>query len=134
MQGGVNIGPGVCTPNPCFPDGGAPPPVPKDAIARVTCELRSDRSRASVNGQNLAAGSYSARITSGANLATSGTEATIGDEVEFDFDSDPDDIAAGATAIASDFIVGATPAVTGEILGAGDAVVARATATCRQRE
>jgi hypothetical protein len=134
-QGGVNIGPGSCTPGACFPDGGTPPPpVRPNAIARVTCELRSDRSRASVNGQNLTTGSYSARISSGASSATSALAPTVGDEVEFDFDSEPDDIAAGATAIASNFIEGTTPAVTGEILGEGGAVVASATATCRVRD
>ncbi|MDH3687486.1 MAG: hypothetical protein OEP95_14735 [Myxococcales bacterium] len=134
-QGGVNIGPGSCTPSPCFPDGVTPPPpVPADALARVTCELRSDRSRASVNGQNLTSGSYSARITSGANVATSAPVATIGDEVEFDFDSEPDDIAAGATAIESNFVGGGTPAVTGEILDGDGAVVASATVTCRVRD
>ena len=111
-----------------------PPPVPPDAIARVTCEVRSDRSRASVNGQNLATGSYSARITSGANVATSTPAATVGDEVEFDFDSEPDDIAAGATAIGSDFVGGGTPAVTGEILDGDGAIIASATATCRVRD
>ena len=134
MQGGVNIGPGSCTPSPCFPGGTPPPPPPSpNAIARVTCEVRSDRSRASVNGQNLASGEYSARIFAGANAAEADSTATVGDEVEFDFDSEPDDVAAGATPIAPDFIEGGTPAVTGEILDASGAIVASGTATCRVR-
>jgi acyl-coenzyme A thioesterase PaaI-like protein len=87
-----------------------------------------------VNGQDLPTGSYSARISSGANVATSALASTVGDEVEFDFDSEPDDVAAGATAIASNFIGGATPAVTGEVLSEGGAVVASGTATCRVRD
>jgi hypothetical protein len=146
--GGVNIGAGSCLPdNPCLsgattttttvpggtstttttlPGGGA-------GVALVTCERRSNRSKISVNGSNLASGSYSARATSGANVATTGLASTIGDQVELDFDSDPGDIAAGATPIAASFIQGATPQVTGEILDAGGTVVASATATCRDR-
>jgi hypothetical protein len=130
LLGGLNLGPGTCLPNPCFPGGTTSTTIPASVLARVTCEKRSDRSRVSVDGQNLAAGSYRARVTSGANVATSDLAPTIGDEVEIDFDSDPGDIAAGATAIAADFIVGTPAAVTGELLGAGDAVVASATATC----
>lgn len=133
-QGGVNIGPGSCTPSPCFPEGMTPvPPPPQEALVRVTCERRADRSRASVNGANLAAGSYSARILSGASEATSDPVATVGDEVEVDFDSDAGDIGAGATPIAAGFIEGSPPAVTGELLDALGAVVASATATCRER-
>jgi hypothetical protein len=78
-------------------------------------------------------GDYHARITSGANTATSGPQPTVGDEVEFDFDSERDDVAAGATAIAAGFIDGAPPQVTGQILDAGGALVAEATVTCEQR-
>jgi len=132
--GGVNIGTGSCLPNPCkvgststtLPGGGAPAVV-------VTCERRADRSRASVNGKNLASGNYKARLTSGGNSATSGLAATIGDEVELDFDSEPDDVAAGATAIGAGFLQGAPPQATGEILDAADQVVVSTTVTCVQR-
>jgi hypothetical protein len=50
-----------------------------------------------------------AMVTSGANTATAPARQTDGDEVEFDFDSDAGDIAAGATAIAADFIQGSPP-------------------------
>ena len=93
---------------------------------------RADRSRASVDGNNLASGSYSARLTSGANVATSGLAPTVGDEVEHDFDSDPDDIAAGATAIAASFLTGTPPRATGEILDGASNVVASATVICSQ--
>ena len=139
-QGGVNIGPGACLPNPCMagatsttlpgattttslPGGGTP-------VVIVTCERRADRSRASVNGNDLAGGSYTARLTSGANTATAPAAATIGDEVEFDFDSEPDDVAAGATAIAAGFLQGTPPQATGEILDSANQVVASATVTC----
>jgi hypothetical protein len=137
-QGGVNIGAGSCDPNPCLPaattttlPGGATTttvPGPASGSVRVRCEQRSDRSKVSVDGNDLRAGSYSARVISGANAASSGLQATVGDEVEFDFDSEPDDIAAGATAIGSDFIQGGQ--VTGQILDAGGAVVVESTVPC----
>ena len=142
-QGGVNIGAGSCLPNPCMagatsttlpgatttttslPGGGTP-------VVIVTCERRSDRSRASVNGNNLASGSYTARLTSGGNTATASAAGTIGDEVEFDFDSEPDDVAAGATAIGAGFLQGTPPHATGEILDSANQVVASATVTCSE--
>jgi hypothetical protein len=142
--GGVNIGAGACLPdNPCLagattttttlPGATTTTTLPAPAAVVVTCERRADRSRASVNGNNLASGTYRARVTSGANTATSGLAPTVGDEVQLDFDSDPTDIAAGATAIAASFIQGAPPQVTGEILDAGGAVVVSATVTCLDR-
>ena len=129
-QGGVNIGAGSCAPNPC---GTATPPVGGTATVEVTCERRADRSKISVNGKGLASGSYRARVTSGANTATAGPRSTVGDEVEFDFDSAPDDVAAGATAIAGTFVQGVPPRVAGTIETAAGAVVAEATATCAER-
>lgn len=98
---------------------------------RVKCETRSDRSRASVDGQNLASGNYSAVLTSGGNRAQSAAEHTVGDEVEFDFDSNKRDIKQGATPIAKNFIVGGT--ATGSLLNASGQVVATKTVTCRNR-
>jgi hypothetical protein len=101
-----------------------------DAI-RVRCRLEgTSRSKISVDGRNLAAGNYRARVTSGTNTALSGAMRTVGDEVEFDFDSNANDIAEGATPIAASFIQGGT--VTGEVL-LGSAIVTTATATCRVR-
>ena len=100
---------------------------------RDHCERRADRSKISVNGKGLASGSYRARVTSGANTATAGPRSTVGDEVEFDFDSAPDDVAAGATAIAGTFVQGVPPRVAGTIETAAGAVVAEATATCAER-
>lgn len=129
-QGGVNIGAGSCAPNPC---GTATPPVGGTATVEITCERRADRSKISVNGKGLASGSYRARVTSDANTATAGPRSTVGDEVEFDFDSAPDDVAAGATAIAGTFVQGVPPRVAGTIETAAGAVVAEATATCAER-
>ena len=96
----------------------------------VKCEVRSNRSKISVDGNDLATGSYQASATSGANSATAPAHQTIGDEVEFDFDSDAGDIAAGATAIAASFIQGAPPQVTGAIVTLGGGVVVQATVDC----
>jgi hypothetical protein len=103
---------------------------------RLRCEVRTGqaRSKISVDGKNLASGQYQARVRSGGNTAVSGLHATLGDEVEFDFDSDPDDIAAGATAIAADFIqTSANPDVLAEILSAGGQVVVSQGGNCSVR-
>ena len=126
-QGGVNVGSGVCTAAACQ---GVQPPPAGSGTARVRCERRSNRSKISVDGNNLAAGSYQARVTSGGNTATAPGQSTVGDEVEFDFDSESDDIAAGATAISASFIQGTPPQVTGQILDGTGAVVTEATVTC----
>jgi hypothetical protein len=97
----------------------------------VKCEVRSNRSKASVDGKNLASGQYSAVLTSGGNTAQSPLESTRGDEVEFDFDSNRRDIRQGATAIPSNFIVDRT--VTGQLLDAAGNVVATDTANCRRK-
>ena len=73
---------------------------------RVRCERRgARRSRVSVNGNNLPAGTYSIVVTSGANSAGA-TETIVApaDEFEADFDSNRADILAGATPIARTFI------------------------------
>lgn len=54
--------------------------------------------------------------------------------MEFDFDSDPGDIRAGAIAIPASFMrTAATPDVTGEILNSQGTVVAAGSANCRTR-
>ena len=70
-------------------------------------------------------------MTSGANSATSSAQQAVGDQAEFDFDSDAGNIAAGATPIPASFIQGNQ--VTGQILNAANAVVAQASATCSVR-
>jgi hypothetical protein len=73
----------------------------------LQCEVRSNRSKISVKGKNLASGQYYATVSSGTKNAQSANAAAVGDEAEFDFDSDAGDIAEGATAISTDFIQGA---------------------------
>ncbi len=75
------------------------------ADVRVSCEKRSNRSKASVDGSNLDAGSYRAVLRSGGKGVTTPYATAVGDEAEFDFDSRPADIAEGATAISPQFIV-----------------------------
>jgi len=75
------------------------------AEVKVSCEKRSNRSRISIDGNNLAPGSYRAVARSGTRSVTTQFETADGDEAEFDFDSNRNDIAEGATAIASTFIV-----------------------------
>jgi hypothetical protein len=75
------------------------------ADVEVRCEKRSNRSKASVDGSNLRSGQYRAVLRSGTKAKRSPYDQTIGDEIQFDFDSRPADIAEGATAIPADFIV-----------------------------
>ena len=58
-------------------------------------------------------------------------EATVGDGVAFDFDSNPKDIAAGASAISKTFIQGNQ--VTAQIVDGTNTVVAQGVGTCRTR-
>ena len=85
----------------------------------VACKVRADRSKISVKGKNLEAGEYYAVVTSGENSAESLPQQPFDDEVEFDFDSNQEDIAEGAVAIAADFISGDEPEVMGEIFPVG---------------
>lgn len=106
------------------------------AELRVRCEQRSVPSRAkiSVDAKNLAQANamYSVRVISGSNQSTHVPLTAIGDEVEFDFDSNPADIAAGAQSISAGFIVGG--AVQAALFDAsGQMVVGPISAACRVR-
>jgi hypothetical protein len=106
------------------------------AELRVRCEQRTVPSRAkiSVDAKNLAQPNamYSVRAMSGANQSTHVPLTAIGDEVEFDFDSNPADIAAGAQSIASNFIVGG--AVQAALFDStGLMVIGPVSAACRVR-
>lgn len=96
---------------------------------RIRCEVRSDRSKISVDANNIASGTYKASVTSGGVEIFSGELDTIGDEVEFDFDSENDDIDEGATAIDANFIQGGV--VTGKIYAEnGDLVAGLENVSC----
>jgi hypothetical protein len=112
--------------------------IPTNADAadlRVKCEVRSTRSKISVDGFNLPSGWYKCRAISGANVKTTTRKKPTFGELECDFDSNPDDIAAGATAIASNFIKNSR--VTGRILRRNAAGLYKtyllASAICRTR-
>ena len=96
-------------------------------VVRVRCETRPNRSKLSVDLNNVPSGKYTAHVTSGVNNASS-TLQSVGDEVEFDFDSDPEDIADGATAIKSSFITNRQVSI--QVAGP---VNLSKTATCRAR-
>jgi hypothetical protein len=118
----------------------APPTAPLDAsvsqsssgggsgpFARVRCERRSNRSKISVDGKNLLVRNafYTARVRSGANTATAPQQQAIGDEVEFDFDSNTGE---GGVRIPANFIVvnRTGPDLVGEILRNGAVAVSAA--------
>jgi hypothetical protein len=101
------------------------------AEVKISCEKRSVRSKVSVDGNNLRAGTYFAVVTSGANSVQSGMASTVGDEVEFDFDSNPNDIAQGSVPIAANFIVDGR--VAAQLRDAAGNVVASGSAICRVR-
>lgn len=102
------------------------------ATVTVACEKRADRSRISVDGAGLTNRTqYYAVASSGANLAQAQPEVARRGEAQFDFDSNPHDIAMGATAISPTFIVDAK--VTGSIHRLDGTQVGIATATCRVR-
>ncbi len=101
------------------------------ATIRVTCEVRPDRARISVDGRGLAAGTYSSVAVSGSNMASSPATAAVGGEAEFDYDSNAADIRDGAVAIPSSFIVGRS--VTGKVVDAAGNTVIADTVACRVR-
>lgn len=99
---------------------------------KVTCEARgTTRSKISVDGKGLPAGTYTTSAVSGGNVAISKPEAAVAGEVETDYDSRPADIRAGATAISPTFITGGT--VTGKIVDSSGHTVISDTVACRVR-
>ena len=69
-----------------------------------------------------------------AGSVISAAKRAVGDEVEFDFDSNRNDIAAGATRISATFISRRSGSdVVGEILNSQGAVVARQGVECSFR-
>jgi len=99
------------------------------AVIKISCEKRANRSKVSIDGANLPAGSYKARIISGDNRKTSDVKVAVGDEVEFDFDSATNE--AGAVKIPGNFIVNGQ--VVGKILDAQGRTVISDTEQCRVR-
>ena len=103
---------------------------------RLRCERRSGRSKISVDGNNLSPrnGTFRARVAASGGTVTSASKRAVGDEAEFDFDSNRNDIAAGATRISATFISRRSgPDVVGEILNSRGRVVARQGVECSVR-
>lgn len=98
------------------------------ANIRVKCEKKADRSKVSVDGNNMVSGNYIAKIVSGDNVKESEAKATVGDEIEFDFDSSTKDITNGATRISRSFIQGGR--VTGQLINEQGFTVAQTTSAC----
>jgi hypothetical protein len=104
------------------------------ASIRVTCEKRGvTRSKVSVDGAGLAAGTYTAVVVSaGKQVKSARPQAAVRGEVEFDFDSNRADILEGATAIPKTFITN-TATVTGKIVNSRGMTVVSDTEACRVR-
>lgn len=106
------------------------------ASLRVRCERRSNRSKISVDGNNLRPrnGRFRARVRAAGGTVTSATKRAVGDEAEFDFDSNRNDIAQGAKRIPANFIRARSgPDVIGEILDSQGRLIATRGAECRFR-
>jgi hypothetical protein len=103
---------------------------------RVRCERRSGRSKISVDANNVSprGGRFRARVQAAGGSVTSGLKRAVGDEVEFDFDSNRNDVARGATRIPASFIQHRAGAdVVGILLNAQGTVVARQGVECSFR-
>ncbi len=96
----------------------------------ISCEKRTGRSKISVDAKGLIAGNYYSIVNSGASQAQSSVLSPIGGEVEFDFDSDPGDIAEGAIAISTDFIQASGSVSAGIIDQASGETIKAAIAVC----
>jgi hypothetical protein len=111
-------------------------PGAAQAAIRVQCERQASpaRSKISVDGNDLIPqnGAFRARVTAAGGSVTSPTRQPAGDEVEFDFDSNPNDIAEGATAILPTLIAARAGAdVVGELLNSQGQVVASQGVECQ---
>ncbi len=90
----------------------------------LKCEKRSRpaRSKVSVEIEDLTPGAiYTAMISSGNNASQATIAADIAGVAEFDFDSNPADIAAGATRISSGFIGTSVSLIVTNALGVQEA-------------
>jgi hypothetical protein len=100
------------------------------ATLRVTCERRNNRSKISVDANNVSPrnGRFRARVRAAGGTATSALKRAVGDEVEFDFDSNTE---RGATRIPANFIRARAGAdVIGQLLNANGVVVASRGVEC----
>lgn len=98
---------------------------------RVTCEARADRARLSIDAKGLAAGSYSTQAVSGGNAAAAPAQAAVAGQIETDYDSNANDVRAGAVAIPATFIQNGQ--VSGKVVDAAGNTVIADTVACRVR-
>lgn len=102
------------------------------ATARVRCRVRPDRLRIQVDGQDLAAGTYFAKVSNGTTSVDSKTQTAPPPDLDFDFDSTagPNDM---DTFIPLEFAK-AGDRVTADIINSesGD-IVASASKRCREK-
>jgi hypothetical protein len=106
------------------------------ASIRLRCENGAGRSKISVDGNNLTPrnGLFRARVSASGGTITSPEQRAVGDEAEFDFDSNPNDVAQGATPIPATFAAAQSgPDVVGEILDAQGQVVVSQGVECSFR-
>jgi hypothetical protein len=102
--------------------------------ARVRCRVRAARTQISVDGRDLAPGSYTATVdssTDGAGVVSSRAAVEVvppADEAEFDFDSNRLNVAAGATRLPRNFVT--QPGSIGWQLRRDGAVVLSGTTAC----
>lgn len=79
-----------------------------NAAVDTSCEVRSNRSKVSVDGSRLGPGWYRASIQSpngrAARVFSRNYLRPVRGEVEFDFDSNPNDVLKGATRIPANYI------------------------------
>jgi hypothetical protein len=111
--------------------GNTPTSTTSSGVVRVRCEARTRRSKISVDGNNLRplGGTFKATVTSGTTTVSSGFATAVGDEAEFDFDSDPGDIREGAVPIPASFVAAGTR-IVGKILDAQNREVASGEVEC----
>ena len=102
--------------------------------ARVRCRVRSARTQISVDGRDLAPGTYTATVDSSTDALGTVTSRTAvpvvapADEAEFDFDSNRLNVLAGATPLPRGFVT--LPGSIAWQLLDGGAVVLSGTTTC----
>ena len=105
--------------------------------ARVRCRVKTARTQISVDGRGLNAGMYTATVdssTAAGDVVTSATAIQVmppAKEAEFDFDSKPVNIAAGATALSRNFVT-LPGSVSWQLLKDGVAILS-GTQTCVQK-
>ena len=131
-------GDSVTSPQPALSNGADDGAAIAAATLRLRCELRVGKSsKISVDGSNVTPlnGMFRSGVKSGGVIVTHPAKQAVLDQVEFDFSSDPNDIAAGAQPIPANYIVvnASGPDVVARIVNANGATVVQGGAKCRVR-